>query len=184
MRFLFLAYALLAASCATAVLPISSSGMSKQQGGSTPLPDDYFVSTQMCWKEWGELVNEWIKNGGGVKNSILETRRQISTDKKSVLARMVRDTWKRQAIVYFKTFSGPTLPWPVPDSVWDAVSSASLEPALPGVSRSCGSLAWIGPTLWDHLMISKSPFPREMPDGIKSDPHEAGNWMAYWILVR
>ena len=184
MRCFFLVLVILVASCAGAVTPASESKTSKDAGVSAPLPDDYFTSTRACWKEWDTLLGEWVKNGGGVKGSINDTRDQISRDKTSSFAKMVRNIWDHQSTVNYKNYDVTILPWPIQDSLWDMVSSASLEPALSAVSSPCASLAWLGPTLWDHLIISKSYFPREMPDFIRTDPHAAGNWMVYWILIR
>jgi hypothetical protein len=186
MKYLVLLCALLSTtSCATnAQSPPDSVTPPRVGTTSAPLPDDYFAPAQECWKEWGALVDQWVKGGGGIKESILETRKQLAADEHSPFARLVSETWKRQSTARFEGVDGQALPWPVSDTSWNDMSSASLELTLAAVSKSCGSLAWLGPTLWDQVRIAKSHLPREMPDGIRADPHDAGNWMVYWMLVR
>jgi hypothetical protein len=159
-----------------------------------PLIDSPWVVEQArCGKVWREIIVEWKKNGGGLKASIVDTRKQIAGDKKSRFAKYIRATWVAQEDSGdFKQMEE------IPKSNEDYSVVAN---AFDGANRStvfgdCGSDMLNG-LIWAELVSSGDSSNRVMtihgstilrfsdtPYSVEWSSPNAQIWTAYWLLRR
>lgn len=169
--------------CACAVS--SKNIVSADEDNESTLSRSFFSQQVVCSAIWGELMNEWHASGGGLKKSIILTRREIE-DNPSRFAVAVRNVWE-QAGDYLNENKQIGY-WPVAKSA-ELDLGLLLEKELSGHIRSdCGSLVWLNSHIWDELyaVVNGKIVARkleETPDEIVWDSNMAPRWVLYWLLV-
>ncbi|MFC4819602.1 hypothetical protein [Dokdonella ginsengisoli] len=156
----------------------------KKESESDVISENYFYEQRKCYAEWNSLLQGWKKEGGGVRESMGETRRISIKLNRSNFAKGVKKAWRQQKKdgrqVFFPT-------WPISEEQYRYVMFSTLEAFSGYVSAECESTSWLGPILWDELRvpgearISNSRF-KDMPEKILADPKESINWLMYGIF--
>lgn len=59
------------------------------------LPSDYFDGQQRCYAAWTNILDQWIKQTGGLRPSLEASRQMIAEDTHTDLSRLIRATWKK-----------------------------------------------------------------------------------------
>jgi hypothetical protein len=144
------------------------------------------MAQNKCFDAWNNVLKEWRENGGGLKDSLAETRTQIASDTKSHFSHLVRSIWAVQKPRSPSTSLGT---WPVEQSERRSVDiylGVGIESLVP---EDCQSYVWLGPLLWDELVQERADTVterklREAPEGMSWDPHTFSSWAIYWLLVR
>lgn len=158
------------------------------------IPDKYFDSQIACFSYWQKLTDEWKFNGGGLKSSIAETRYQIAGDKKSKLAKLIRETWLNQKQPE-STFGY----WPYsPDSAQYIYYIFMKQNESDGdVPKECTSGVELESALWEELIKNSAigesvELPsknrilkfKEVPNTILWESPYASKWTMHWLLKR
>ena len=177
-------------SCAAATKPNSSAWVAEPGDDSAHLASA-FAQQNECYSAWSRLISDWERNGGGFKESLLAARNQISVDRASAFATIVRDVWSVQSAkgAQIKNFGR----WPVSSADTTSVIispnnaiSKTLDQYLP---HGCGAFASLYPVIWDktHTVVDgkvKVLHFAEMPSGIVWDSYTTPRWVLYWLFVR
>jgi hypothetical protein len=159
--------------------------LSSASPGST-LPDDYFSYQDNCYRQWEKVLQEWHSSGGGIADSIRNTREHSIRQNSSKFSRDVRQIWDKQET---RNSDIPFGAWPIDDDDYRRVISATFDVFNGSVSEGCESVVWLGPLLWDEARKriengeSDSPL-KDMPREVAKNPHSAASWMIYWIFVK
>lgn len=147
-----------------------------------------WAEQRTCYTAWAVLLNEWHANGGGIKSSIVATREQIATDKKSSFARIVRDVWASQKSVR-ADHSLPVGSWPISSDE----SRRVFKDATPAIKviqpEDCQTFSELDDLLWEEVVERKGEKVtvrrlRETPVSMEWLGHDASMWISYWIFVR
>ena len=152
------------------------------------LPADYFAEQSACIRDWGAIIAEWRRNGGGVKDSIAATREQIALDDRSKFASFVRRIWSAQAHEQTRTVADLGA-WPIGADESRQLSgtvASTLDPSLP---EECQSLDWLDGFLWQEIVSVRegkvtARLLKETPEDMKWTSPYAQQWLSYWLLVR
>lgn len=170
---------LAAASCA-------SYGTAGETRAAAQLPTDYFSLNEKCMKAWDDVFVEWLRYGGGVKQSMTETRRQIALDAKSRFAAMVRATWAAQRPQ--SSNRSKVGSWPVAEVEYQRVIGNVHFSDADGIPAECETVVWLDSILWDDLRsdgaIDSARRPAEVPHDLKWESPDAQQWVSYWLFVR
>jgi hypothetical protein len=149
-----------------------------------PLPADYFAPQAECMAAWNEIVADWKEGGGGIKDSILATRMQITLDYRSRFAAFVRRVWASQQ-------DGRPLAdlglWPVSDKQFRRLSERVVFGPEDGIPSSCETLSWLDGLLWDEIASTNGGMPRpldETPGEMEWTSPFVQQWVRYWLLVK
>ncbi|MGH8428543.1 MAG: hypothetical protein ACRES7_11300 [Gammaproteobacteria bacterium] len=149
---------------------------------------EMFAQQRVCGPAWQRIYKQWIRDGGGIKNSMAETRKQIAKDQKSALARIIRKVW-----------SSPNAPgitesrlwkWPIDENKSRRLSSLFGDASEGYVPHECATLIWLPAIIWDddlRLLNSKPGefrIPSEAPSDVGWDSNTMPNWILYWLLVK
>lgn len=153
-------------------------------GGAAGLPDDFGAIGRACSTLWRQMSDEWHANGGGVLGSLRATREQIASDKKSKLARMVREIWKDQnSISTVELWS-----WPIDASDHLRLMESTSSTLDSEISNpDCRALVWLqSQLLYDILVDGPEGLRRlpEVPAHMEWASPWAQQWIEYWIFVR
>jgi hypothetical protein len=147
-----------------------------------------WAEQQRCWDAWDHLIADWKQHNGGIGKSLLATRRQISEDRTSKFAAIVRATWATQKTPVPSDQFGQ---WPVSDSRYRDVFHGVADAAKPYIHEEvCRGAYWLDDVLWDELRgvhgdPAKGRAIEEMPADVNAqDAHSASGWVAYWLFVR
>lgn len=174
-------------SCSTQTNHASAPVNSEEVGSIDEMSREPFDSTRQCIDAWHILFSEWKENGGRIHTAIAETRAQITTDKKSRFAEMVRYVWKSQHLIESskrRTFGE----WPVSEEEEHDVARALMSSPRYGLPQDCLSTGWLAPMLWEEMLLmdggTNRPKPVEAPASMIWDSPNAGGWAMYWLLRR
>jgi hypothetical protein len=182
---------------ACAARPHASAGMAAQptedSGPESSLADPIELNAA-CMREWSELFAEWKRNGGGVKDSIVATRKQIALDRRSRLAEMVRRVWAAQPIDQARAYAEFGA-WPLSEDAFIELNFRGLDvlESLPpdfGIQESCRSIDESDWLLWKELLVWTGPDEfqvralKETPGNIEWTSPYASQWLYYWLFVR
>jgi hypothetical protein len=132
---------------------------------------------------WTNLLDDWKRNGGGLRESIRATRTQIAHDEISAFAKMVRSSWQRQDHLAPSVSIGS---WPVTQEEHNAVW-VTIRGFVP---KHCEAPIWLDDWLWNELQLGEGAIPSvrrlsEMPSNVSVEyPHSAASWIIYWLFVR
>lgn len=156
----------------------AASPKSVGEGGPQVLPENYFSSTSSCISSWSSLFASWEQNGGGVKNSIFLTRKQVANDKKSRFAAIVRKAWSLQK----EPVRGVQLgSWPIEEKEEHRVIEYFYSSIGDAVPSECQIFDWVGSDLWREADRNK---PEDVPGSLTWEPHQVSLWLGYWLFVR
>jgi len=98
-----------------------------------PLPLDYFDGQRQCYDAWATILDEWIKQTGGLRPGLEASRRMIAEDNRTELSRLIRATWKKLGS---------------PDQVSATdISLAFTEILGDEVPHDCRTIIWLRPLL-------------------------------------
>lgn len=155
---------------------------------ASTISDDIFLLDATCIPEWGGIVDEWRENGGGLKGSILATRRQIEADKKSRFAAFVRATWSSQNIRSARPKDELGL-WPVSDAETIRLVEKTRYPSSLNLKEECKTTVWLQGYLMRELVVPSNTVLTlrtldETPNNILWTSPFAQQWVEYWLLVR
>jgi len=181
---------------ACAARPNANAGAAREPSAEAemePLPTDYFALQSACIREWHEVFSEWKRNGGGVKDSIVATRRQIALDRRSRFAALVRHVWAAQPLQQSRA-NAEFGAWPISLDVSrelgarELAAFESLTLSI-GIQEECQTVVWLDGLLWQELVSAKldeSPVRalKETPENMEWTSPYAQQWMSYWLLVR
>jgi hypothetical protein len=171
---------------------VSSCG-SISTNGDDVIQAEYFRQNAICINAWTSLMDEWKKNGGGLKDSIQETRRQISNDNTSVLSVLIRKSWEKQRDFDLLVRIGE---WPVSADKLRKTSDSFEEVIGNQVPDECKSIIWLDPLLWQEIESSSSTSSAggttadrrewlkfvEVPESLLWESPQAAHWTRYWLL--
>jgi hypothetical protein len=163
------------------------------QGKETSFSElsDSFADQSKCNSAWGEIIADWHANGGGIKDSIAMTRKQISADNKSKFASIVRHIWMSQESS--ARSSTPAGTWPISqDSVESVVVKSNLlntkylEKYVP---KECTAFVWLDPYFSAEVKATTEGTTvmrklREVPDSMEWNSVTASQWIRYWLFAR
>lgn len=152
------------------------------------LPDDYGMVGYSCNKVWGDLMDEWRRNGGGILGSLHATREQISSDNKSKFSRIVKEIWMAQRDSGHGRRLSELGSWPISDSDHlDLMESsyAVLQREIP--ISDCGVLVWLQSKILMDISDGDDDGNLrrlvEVPGSIRWESPWAQQWVEYWIFV-
>lgn len=170
-----------------------AAGESPVEAEMEPLPADYFALQSACIREWNEVFAEWKRNGGGVKASIVATRKQIASDRSSRFAALVRHVWAAQPLQQSRT-NAELGAWPISLEVSRELGArelAAFESITPGIGiqEECQTLVWLDGLLWQELLSDRQDETpvralEETPENMEWTSPYAQQWMRYWLFVR
>lgn len=171
----------LSACAGTSVSPASTSN----NEGS--LINNYNQQVRLCGTAWRKLYNEWIHNGGGIKDSITETREQIASDKKSKFARIIRDVWNSSNDAQAE--KNQLWRWPINKIKSRKISFLFGYISKGYVPKECSDLAWLSSIVWDDIrFVNGDPLKFQMPSeasaNVNWNGYTAPNWILYWLLIK
>lgn len=141
-----------------------------------------------CFSIWGNVINDWKKNGGGIKESLIETRKQIAGDDKSLFSKIVKKSWERQNKDGFHETFNSFGYWDVSSDNYRNATFIFSEVDSKVVPEHCLVISWVTSVFWDELRrMNKSttePFKlKEVEGSIIWDSPTAQNWVTYWLFV-
>lgn len=163
-------------------------GSSDDCEGAQALPHDYFNLTVDCYNVWGELIAEWRANGGGVKDSITETRRGIASDNRSKFAAMVRRSWASQD-AHEARASDVIGAYPIGSHQHQLVKESISFEATDGIPEDCQSIAWVDSYLLNEVTNVDGKIVRrrrleETPEDMSWESPYIQQWIRYWMFVK
>lgn len=172
-----------AITCAAASSSSAAGRAGENAGDAMDATARAFSDNNRCSREWGRLVEEWVKSTGGIGRTIAATRQSIASDKRSRFAEATRATWQKSPV---ETLQVGT--WPISTEKYRAVTGDALDAFARYVSSECLSTAWLSPFLWDavrsqgssHVMQNRVV---DMPLELRGDAASASRWLTYWLLV-
>lgn len=149
------------------------------------LSPEAFSQISKCSDSWGKLLDEWEMHGGGVKVSLVETKRQIANDNESRFAKAVREVWDIMGRSHEEVSDWE---WPIPSNELREVGNLLSEAVTEHVGDGCSSTSWLDPLLWNRMrFVDGDPLkfyvPQEAPDDVKWDSRSLPAWVLYWLLV-
>lgn len=146
-----------------------------------------FSEQNLCDRVWRDIYKQWVQNGGGIKKTMTATRREIFSDKKSVLARIVRGVWSSSMTPRGNV--NRLWGWPLDKGKSRKLSSIFSKVSKKYLPTQCATLAWLPSIVWDNLRFVdgdplKFHMPSEAPSNVKWNGHTAPRWVLYWLLVK
>lgn len=155
------------------------------QDGTAPL-SEMFAQQNLCDPVWRRIYTQWMDNGGGIKDSLGKTRDQVTSDRKSTLARIIRDVWNSPKDPRMKPEQ--LWKWPISPAVSRKVGLLFSEASRPYVPKQCAIPIWLPAIIWDDLrFVNGNPMkfrmPSEAPVGVDWDSSNAPYWVIDWLLV-
>jgi len=156
--------------------------------GTQPL-SGMFSQQRLCAPKWRHIYEQWLLNGGGIKSTMIATRKQIASDQKSTLARIIRKVWSspKNPSVNKKQLWG----WPVAEKNARQLSFLFGDASEGYVPSECAMLVWLPPIIWNSsILYNRDPLeirmPVEAPSAIdwKTHTREASDWVMYWLLAK
>ena len=133
-------------------------------------------------------MSEWRANGGGIKDSIKATRVQITSDRQSRIAALVRRAWAAQDQEQARSINDIGH-WPVGIEESRHVTASVVFASEDRIPTECQSLAWLDSYLWDEVRLIhddklSARKLQETPASIEWNSPDAQQWVSYWLLAR
>ena len=163
-----------------------------QSNSARPAVNDNYAHLKAAFEEqaecraaWNKLLTDWKANGGGIRESITSTRKQIGQDKSSAFAKVVQAAWRNQKTAIPHAFLGR---WPVSETAYRVVTFSIQSKGV--VPSNCEAPIWLDGWFWDdHRFVDGDPLKvrrlSEMPSTLNwSDAYAAPSWVFYWLFVR
>lgn len=138
-----------------------------------PLPLDYFDGQRQCYDAWATILDEWIKQTGGLRPGLEASRRMIAEDNRTELSRLVRATWKKLGS---------------PDQVSARdISVAFTEILGDEVPYDCRTIIWLRPLLTEvpetFAAGAKQALLREAPVADRAGNYTFSGWLIIELLA-
>ena len=138
-----------------------------------------WAQQSICVGSWEKLLDDWKSNGGGIRSSLAETRRQIAQDQGSRFASLVRATWAAQS----SGRNGRELgQWPLPADSYRSVVIA--VPAKGLVPHDCEVPIYLDNWLYREIGLGERRLSDMPPSLDAADATSANHWLFYWLFVR
>jgi len=152
------------------------------------LPRDYFALQSRCETAWAALIDDWHAHGGGIADSLGETRRKIAEDQQSRLAKIVKRAWASQRDEYAME-KGVFGQWPLGKWRYRSVIESIRFTPEDGIPSDCETAAWLQDLLWSEVAAEaggRLDVRRlaEVPVSMEWTSPSAQHWMTYWLFVR
>lgn len=141
-------------------------------------------SQEYCANLTLKIINEWIENGGGLKSSLLETRKQIELDDRSLLAKIIRNGWKIQKQRGFFEDIDDFGYWPLDDKkTREVIMPEAVYVNGTKIAEEC-VLIYFRSVMWNEFMSNGRYLkPIEAPKDIKWGMYNAQRWLNYWLFA-
>jgi len=140
---------------------------------ATSLPLDYFDSQQRCYAAWTNILDQWIKQTGGLRPSVDASRRMIAQDTKTDLSRLIRATWKK--------LGNPQQATSI--DIASAFSSVVTDEVPP----DCRTIIWLRPLLTEvpetFAAGAKQALLNEAPVNDRVGDHAFSAWLILQLLA-
>lgn len=137
-----------------------------------------------CTNKWRGILDEWKKNGGGVKASLVETRAQIAGDETSEFSAIVKASWATQESQGKRRELSELGKWPVSEQAMREATDLYFNESknIRGNLTGCRSLADLQPQLWNEVRSGLRK-PVEAPDELDWEMPSSQWWTVYWLFV-
>lgn len=157
----------------TLALCVGCASTGNADSRATSLLLGVFDSQRQCYDAWATILDEWIKQTGGLRPGLEASRRMIAEDNRTELSRLIRATWKRLGS---------------PDHVSARdISVAFTEILGDQVPYDCRTIIWLRPLLTEtpetFAAGAKQALLNEAPVADRIDNYTFSGWLIIGLLA-
>ena len=151
---------------------------------------EVFAKQGFCRDRVNDLLNEWERNGGGVKVSLKETRNQIKSDDKSRIALIIKDAWNKQKQTDIEVEESNLGEWPIPDEKYRQVVMSTQESKVIKKEKleDCPFIIYFTSLILDRYILNVKQREHyvkfdEVPNNMMWESPHAQVWVTYWLFA-